>query len=107
MPTDDDWIEAELAALARDDAPLEAPFRARLLADAPRSVRRRWHVPLPRLAGLAGLPAATLAGLWIGLAQPDMVIGLVPGPAVADDALLGEVFGEVFGTGWIDLEDGT
>ena len=103
MPTDDDWIEAELAASARDDAPLEDAFRARLLADAPRPVRRRWRLPLPRLAGLAGLPAATLAGLWIGLAQPDVVMVLVAGSAVADDALLGEVFG----TGWIELEDGT
>lgn len=105
---EDARIAALLDHLARDEAPLGSPLRARILADhaaataAPARPRywRGW------LAGaLAGLPAAA-AGLWIGAAQPALVLGVVPGietgvgvpsapsaGAGGDGALLDEVFG--------------
>ncbi|MEM8850298.1 MAG: hypothetical protein AAGE03_09715 [Pseudomonadota bacterium] len=94
--TEDDRIAALLADAARETAPLPDGLRAAILADAAQVAapppRRAW------LAGLvAGLPAAA-AGLWLGLAQPALVLQLMPGLSVQppDDtevALLDDVFG--------------
>ncbi|MEM7490423.1 MAG: hypothetical protein AAF390_14975 [Pseudomonadota bacterium] len=91
--SDEDRIERLLAEAAADATPLPRDLRAAILADAAAagapSSRWTW------LAGLAaGLPAAA-TGLWLGLAQPALVLQVVPGltaPA-ADMALLDEVFG--------------
>ena len=86
-----------LLARARAAAPPSLPpgLQARLLADAaavqaaPRAVPVRrpgrlwqWLADLGGLPGLAGMSAAGIAGLWIGLADP------LPGLQVS--ALLGE-----------------
>lgn len=88
----DDPLE-KLLADARDDVPdLPPALAARILADA------RAHQPSPaRGAGwrpwgivgalggwpaMAGLAAASMAGVWIGVAQPDLVLG--PSDAMFD-----------------------
>ncbi|MEM7641323.1 MAG: hypothetical protein AAF366_02205 [Pseudomonadota bacterium] len=94
--TEDERIAARLADAADDTTPLSDGLRAAILADAARVAAPPGGRPW--LAGLlAGLPAAA-AGLWLGLAQPALVLQLVPGLATpqADDteiALLDDVFG--------------
>jgi len=75
-------LEALLAqARLAPPPPLPAGFQARLLADAtaalPPPVSARgpgrlwaWLAELGGLPGLAGMSAAGVAGLWIGLAEP-------------------------------------
>lgn len=92
--TDDERIDALLARAADDATPLSDALRTAILADAAEIVapppRRPW------LAGLAaGLPAAA-TGLWLGLAQPALVLQIVPITGLQDGmetALLDEVFG--------------
>lgn len=105
-----------LLASARDDtAPLGADLRTRILAQAPA------RSPAPSrggrigariggwVGGLVAMPGAALLGLWVGLAQPAAVLGLMPITApladgTAADATSAEtaLLGEVFGTVWAD-----
>jgi len=96
-------IEAALADLSRDETPLDPAFRARLLADAAATTvrpRRRWG-RLPELIGLAGLPAAALVGVWLGLANPSLVLMATPWEVASDD---GALLDDVFGGAWVSLD---
>ncbi|UWQ21159.1 hypothetical protein [Jannaschia sp. W003] len=111
--TDDRSIDDALAALGTDEVPLGAAFRARLLEDAARETapapapRRRWHLALPELMGLAGLPLAAACGLAIGLANPSLVLAPTPWAetaeaTAADDGTL--LLADVF-AGWDPLAE--
>lgn len=97
-----------LFATARAEAPLpSAALTARITADAdavqagfkpvPVPVRaRRWSGWIAAMGGtgvMAGLATATLAGLWLGFAQPAPVLTLTQtvSDAFAADAGLGAV----------------
>lgn len=103
----DDGLDGMLRAARDDTAPLDGGLRARILADAavqtapaPRPGRLRdW------LGGVIGVPTAAALGLWLGVAQADVVRAYVPGAAgmgTADAVLLDEVFGAA----WIEGETG-
>jgi hypothetical protein len=90
---DDDILEAFFQT-ARANAPgLPAPLAARIAADAERLLparRQAWPHGSPPLAAalggwrpLAGLAAAGIAGLWIGIAPPAPLADLAG--AVLDD----------------------
>jgi hypothetical protein len=85
-------IEALLAEMAEDEEPLRPGLRDAILASAAMPAR----TPAPRRAWrlVWGAPAAAaLCGLWLGAAQPALVLGgtgLGPAPEVALlDAALG------------------
>jgi len=108
----DRLLEAHFAA-ARQATPPEA-LLARVLADAeaarpvaggarsglggrpaaPAGVFSRLRAAVGGWPALAGLAAATLAGLWIGVAAPSALgagwLGLVPGPEAGFELALGE-----------------
>ncbi|WGH77909.1 hypothetical protein [Jannaschia ovalis] len=90
-----DDIETRLAALRDAPAPMPRELRARILAEAARRPKPGSSAaPGPRWglwSGLAGLPAAALAGLWLGLSQPALVWDALPG-LTAPDAVLEDVF---------------
>ncbi|WP_353471538.1 hypothetical protein PVT71_09475 [Salipiger sp. H15] len=70
-----DWM-ARMEALALAEQP--APRRAPLPAPAPR--RAGWREALRAFGGwpaLAGLAAACAAGVWIGVASPEMMTTLL------------------------------
>lgn len=102
--TDDD-LDLMLRAARDDTAPLGQGLRARILADAttqttPVPARERF---LGWLGGFVGVPTAALLGLWIGIAQADVVLSYVPSTAVAsaDEVAL---LDDVFGAAWIEGE---
>ncbi|KPP93637.1 MAG: hypothetical protein HLUCCA08_05530 [Rhodobacteraceae bacterium HLUCCA08] len=92
--TPDDKMLERLFAAARADAPVASDaFLAQVMADAAAMVPPA-PVPAPRRrgplagfvsalaggwAGLGGLAAATVAGLWIGMAAPDVLHRIAPG----------------------------
>jgi hypothetical protein len=108
----DGLLEAHFAA-ARQTTPPEA-LLARVLADAeaarpvaggvragpgrrlsaPGGAFSRLRAALGGWPALAGLAAATMAGLWIGVAAPSALgagwLGLVPGPEAGFELALGE-----------------
>jgi hypothetical protein len=104
--TDDD-LNTMLRAARTDTAPLGDGLRARILADAalqttpePRPSRLRgW------LSGLIGVPTAAALGLWIGIAQADVVLTYVPGSDLTGDADV-TLMDDVFGTDWAIGETG-
>lgn len=109
-PTDPKALEAALADLAGEEVALDPSFRATLVADAARVTAPPPARPWAKLAewlGLAGLPAAALAGAWLGIANPALVMQVSPWDStlsasdVEDEAFLDEVFGG----SWVSLED--
>ncbi len=96
---EDREIEAMLRGMAADEAPLPPGLRAAIVADAgevaaARTGPRRWRW----LAGwgpVVGAPAAALCGLWLGIAQPTLVLEAIPGidATEAGDALLSDIYG--------------
>ena len=113
---------------SEDPAPLDAAFRARLIADARAEMVVEGTGPgwMARLRaalagvggapGLAGMAAAGVAGLWIGVAEPgptaDLVSGFWQGAAwvapttsgwsnAVDDSVLGDA-----GSNLLSLIDG-
>ncbi|MEM9795268.1 MAG: hypothetical protein AAF919_02195 [Pseudomonadota bacterium] len=89
-------LEDRLVALEEAAEPLPPSLRGAILTDAAEANAVRG---LPWRIWLTGLPAA-LAGLWLGLAQPALVLQTVPDLSGDDVALLEEVFG---GASW-DLQ---
>lgn len=109
-PNDPAALEAALADLADDEVALRPAFRDQLLADAAQVTAPAPSRPWARVVewfGLAGLPAAALAGAWLGVANPTLILQANPWDASAlvevdeDDALLADIFGE----SWVSLED--
>lgn len=103
--TDDD-LNQMLRAARDDTAPMPPSLTARILADAAQA-----RAPVPRapawrrwLGGIVAVPTAAALGLMLGVAQPDAVLGYVPGAdATGSDAAL---LDEVFGAAWIEGETG-
>lgn len=91
---DENMLEQMFAEARADAPPASDAFLARIMADA-EAEQARILAPQPPerrpvlqafvaalaggWAGLGGLAAASLAGLWIGLAPPDLIQNLAPG----------------------------
>ena len=103
MTMADKDLDLILRAARDDTTPLGDGLRARILADAvPAAIAqaasgadrvRAW------IGGLVGVPAAAVLGLWLGMAQPTVVLEFVPadvGVDTADAALMDEIFGTVW-----------
>ncbi|PWJ21237.1 hypothetical protein [Jannaschia seohaensis] len=73
---DDREIDRWLAEMAEDEAPLSPGLRAAILDGLP--APQRWVWWRPALVW-TGPMAAALCGIWLGLAQPALVLQAVPG----------------------------
>lgn len=107
-----EMIDALLDEVARNPVPpMDADFMARLVEDADRLIPRSdpvgsaiaatgWRGVLDLIGGwpaMGGLVAAGVAGLWIGIAPPELlnnvVSGLFGGSVALDLTGLGDAFG--------------
>ncbi|UWQ19259.1 hypothetical protein [Jannaschia sp. M317] len=95
-------IEALLRNMGDDTVPLGAALRSAVIEDAiamaPRPVP--WWRSISLWGGALGAPVAALCGLWLGIAQPALVLQAVPGmdlsatEALTDgEALLDDIYG--------------
>ncbi|CTQ48794.1 hypothetical protein [Jannaschia donghaensis] len=104
---DDDDLDHMLRAARADTVPLGDGLRARILADAARR-----PAPAPKsgllpawLGGILGVPTAAALGLWIGVAQADLVLTYMPGTSISSEGEAA-LLDDVFGTAWIEGETG-
>ncbi|WP_179381433.1 hypothetical protein [Jannaschia marina] len=105
----DDDLDRLLRAARDDEAPLGDGLRARLLDDATRATTARPSArrsPWSWIGGALGVPTAAVLGLWLGLAQADVVLSYVPltdGTLAATET---ELLDGVFGTVWMEGDTG-
>ena len=95
MTTDKTVLEQSFAAMRAEDVPLSEDLLDRIMMDADRVLAEAHAAPAPARAPLSlgglirdviggwpsfgGLAAATVAGLWIGISPPDVLIDLTTG----------------------------
>jgi hypothetical protein len=109
-PNDPQALEAALADLASDEVALSPAFRDQLQQDAARVLAPAPARPFARFmewVGFAGLPVAALAGAWLGIMNPSFVLQSTPWDTSSTLDQLEEdtLFEDVFGSGWVSLED--
>ena len=97
MTMADKDLDLMLRAARDDTTPLGDGLRARILADAvPAAVAQAASGADRVRAWIGGL---AVLGLWLGMAQPTVVLEFVPadvGVDTADAALMDEIFGTVW-----------
>lgn len=107
---DPDQIEALLADMENDTAPLSDTLRSAILADAAAVAETKapaatvpWWRRTSLWGGALGVPLAALCGLWLGIAQPSLVLQAVPGLDVAVDETTDDtLFDDLYGSSWED-----
>ncbi|WP_371157570.1 hypothetical protein [Jannaschia sp. 2305UL9-9] len=101
---DEHKIETWLAEMADDTVPLGDDLRARLIADAPvpPAPQAWWRtLGVGLWGGALGVPLAAVCGVWLGIAQPALVLQSVPGLSQATEEVASDgLLDDVYGTSW-------
>lgn len=97
-------IEIWLSEMGDDTVPLGDGFRASLIAAAPApkaSIAWWRRIGISGWSGALGVPLAALCGVWLGIAQPALVLQAVPGMEVStSDTVSDGLYDDIYGSNW-------
>ena len=103
-------LDTLLAEMSDDTAPLPGRLRQAILADAAEVASAAgphravpWWRSMGLWGGVLGTPLAALCGVWLGIAQPALVLQAVPGMSLSDSAASEDpLLDDVYGSSWED-----